>query len=157
MFPAITDGDFHVARLRESHAVKAREILLENFFQFFVPTPERIELYQHGAVRRMKVADALDGFCLEKAQQLSDSFVSVKCDLIGEVDQERLIARALESPMADCKGKHAGKSIPPDSHHPNLSPSAAASPIRRKLKQKPHLSGGREAGRSIVSFFIFAV
>src|ERR1700726_4098587 len=105
----------------------------------------------------MKVADALDRFCLEKAQQLSDSFVSVKCDFIAEVDQERLIARALESRAARCKGKHVGKSIPPDSHHLNLGPSGAASLIRCTLKQKAPPLWGERDGAGFASFFIFVV
>src|ERR1700674_322858 len=113
MFAAVAHGDFHMARLREPHVIQACEILLQNFFQLFMPTLEGIELDQHGAVRRMKVADAFKRFCLKKEQQLPHSLVSLLCDSIAEIDQKRLIACAFESRMADWKGEHVGKSIPP--------------------------------------------
>jgi len=45
----------------------------------------------------MEIADAGDRFQLEQAQEPADMLVCPECDLMAEIDQERLIAGPLES------------------------------------------------------------
>ena len=44
----------------------------------------------------MEIADAGDRFQLEQAQEPADMLVCPECDLMAEIDQERLIAGPLE-------------------------------------------------------------
>jgi hypothetical protein len=105
---AVAHRDCHLARLRESHVIQSREILLQSFFQIFVPSLERIELDQHGAVCGVKVADACNGIGRKQLQEFSDAFVSVEGDLLAEVNQEGLVACALKLRTAGCGREHAG-------------------------------------------------
>ena len=84
---AIAHGDFHAARLWQSHVLQSREILLQNFFEFVVSPLQGIELHQHGAICGMKVADACDGFQRKQLQEFSDVFVGTQGDLLAEVNE----------------------------------------------------------------------
>jgi hypothetical protein len=109
---AVAHRNFYLTRLGQSYVFQACKILPQSFFELFVPVLERIELDQHGAIRGMEVADAFDGFCLEKTQQFSDAFVSVERNVLAEVNEKRLIAGAQELRKGGCGGGHGGKSIP---------------------------------------------
>src|ERR1700730_18004574 len=116
-----------------------------------MPAFERIELDQHRAVRRMKILNAFKGFCFEKTQQFSDALVSFEGDLPAEVNEQRLIAGALELRKGG-RGEHGGKSIPPEACR-ECGPLAG-----RELQNKsPAFLGGGEAGLSIASYFTFVV
>ena len=57
----------------------------------------------------MQVAHTYNRFHFEQAQKFSDTVVSVKRDLLTEVNQQRLIARALESRGIGGRFEHAAK------------------------------------------------
>ena len=73
---------------------------------------QRIEFDQQRAVRRMKIADTRNGLQLEQPQQLPDLLMGLEGNFLTEVNQQRLIARPLESRAFARRSNHPRESIP---------------------------------------------
>src|SRR5216684_3422945 len=109
---AVAHGNFQLPRLREMHVFQPVEIGPQNRLQFDVAQLQRIEFDQQRGIRRMKIADARNGFQLEQAEQPHHMLMSIECNLLPEVNQQRLVARGLEPRGVGCRGKHDGEIIP---------------------------------------------
>src|SRR5882672_8985771 len=99
---AIAHRDFHPPRPRQFYPFKPLEIPPENRFHFVVSQPQSIKLDQQRAVRRMKIADACNGLQLEQPQQLLDLLMGLECNLLTEVNQQRLHSRPINRSRSCC-------------------------------------------------------
>src|ERR1700676_4541412 len=64
----------------------------------------------------MKIVNTRNGLQLEQPQHLPDLLMGLECNLLTEVNQQRLIARPLESRAFARRSNHPRESIP----HPPL-------------------------------------
>src|SRR6266404_4134165 len=83
---AVTHGNFNFTRFGQAHIFEPPNISPQDILQFIGMPVQRVELDQYGAIRGMQISHAGNRFRLEEGQQFSDAVVSVKRDLVTEVD-----------------------------------------------------------------------
>jgi hypothetical protein len=83
---AITNWDFDFTRLRQTYIFDASNVLPQDIFQFVVMPLQRIKFDEDGVVGGMQIAHACNRFHFEQAQKFSDVVMSVKRDLLTEVN-----------------------------------------------------------------------
>src|SRR3984893_10676666 len=94
---AIANRNFDKPWLRKFYLFNTLETSPSNRLLFVAPQPQSIEFDQQRAIRRMKIADTRNGLQLEQPQQLPDLLMGLERNFLTEVNQQRLIARPLES------------------------------------------------------------
>ena len=108
---AVACGNLQLARFGQGSVLDAFDVAAQNALEFTVGHFQRVECDEKRAIRGTQIADTRHGLRFEQQEQSAHALMRLKRDFLSKVDQERLIARGLESHGVSLRRGHFAQSI----------------------------------------------